>query len=96
MSDIVVEILVPVIVEVPSIGVRGPAGEDGPPGGGPQYTHTQSVANSSWTVAHNLGRNPDVATIVGDEIVDGRVTYPTLDSALVEFSSSVSGVALCY
>ena len=76
-------------IAVALAGIRGP-------GGGPVYVHTQSVANSSWTVAHNLGRNPLVTLFVGGELVLGRVTFPTVNSALVEFSTPLTGTANCY
>lgn len=81
-----------------SIGLQGPKGDAGANGisAGPAYVHTQSLANSSWTIAHNLNRNPMVELIVGGAIVNARVTFPTLDSALVEFSTAVTGTANCF
>ena len=77
-------------VVVALAGIRGPGGS------GPSHTHTQAVAQSSWTVVHNLGRHPLVDVEVSNEAVQARVTYPNNTSALVEFTSPQIGKAYCY
>ena len=75
--------------------------EQGPPGvdgvsAGPAYTHTQVSAQSSWTVFHNLSRKPLVDVRTNDEQIISRITFPNGASALVEFNSPQTGVALCF
>jgi len=85
-------------------GATGPAGINGPTGAtgpaGSTYLHTQSVANTVWTVNHNLDDK-----YVNVEPVDsanvsyvGRYDYPTIafvdnNTLTLTFSSSVSGYA---
>ena len=64
--------------------------------GGENYVHTQSSANSSWTVTHNLGRNPIILLISSGEQIYGRISYPTSNSALIEFGSAITGTAHCF
>jgi len=74
------------------VGIQGPKGDDA----SPSFVHTQTFLNSSWTVTHNLDRRPLLQLIVGGEVVAARVTYPSLNSALVEFATPVVGTANCY
>ena len=44
------------------------------------YDHTQAIADSIWTVTHNLGVNPSVQVIVDrEETVDGVVTTSRIE-----------------
>ena len=44
------------------------------------YDHTQSIADSIWTVVHDLGVNPSVQVIVDrEEVIDGVVTATTIE-----------------
>lgn len=59
------------------------------------HIHTQAVANTLWTVTHNLGKYPSVRikdgtghSIVGD-IVDVSINELT-----IEFTSAQAGVAI--
>ena len=70
----------------------------GPPGapGGSTYVHTQALAASVWTVAHNLARRPSVT--VTDHLgvaVLADVSY--LDNNLVQVthSTAITGFAYC-
>jgi hypothetical protein len=58
------------------------------------YTHTQAIASASWTVTHNMGKNPTVAIVdsSGDE-VEGEVTYVSTNQLIISFSAAFSGVA---
>jgi hypothetical protein len=77
-------------VEIP----RGPRGRDGlninP------YTHTQSSASVSWTVAHNLGYHPVVAieTPGGLEMI-GEVLHQSNNLLTISFASARAGTARC-
>lgn len=86
------------VTETIEIVEAGPQGPIGPAGvcDGPAFTHTQTSAQSSWTVVHQLGRKPMVDVQVSDEQVIARVTFPSANAALVEFNSPATGVALCF
>jgi hypothetical protein len=58
------------------------------------YTHTQSVASSTWVVNHNLSFYPNVT--VKDSagtIYEGEISYTSLGSLTLTFSSAFSGTA---
>lgn len=59
------------------------------------YRHVQGIASTSWTVVHNLGRYPSAVTVVdsGDTIVEGAVTYNSLNQLTIDFSSAFGGKA---
>ena len=58
------------------------------------YNHVQGVASSSWVINHNLGFYPNVTVQdSAGNIVEGEITYTTLDSITVTFSTSFSGEA---
>jgi hypothetical protein len=63
--------------------------------GAGRFVHTQSTPQLSWTVYHALNTNPMVWVVVDGEVVECRVTYPNLESALLEFNSPTSGKAYC-
>jgi len=83
---------------ISAAGPQGATGLAGPPGGA--YIHTQSVANTTWVINHNLD-----CTYVNIEPVAangysyaGRYDYPTIyfnnaNAATVTFSSAVTGYA---
>lgn len=55
----------PLVVQKPPVGVavvtgRGP---QGPPGTASSFVFTQALPSTSWTVTHNLGRNPVVQVL---------------------------------
>jgi hypothetical protein len=58
------------------------------------YTHTQSVASDTWVVNHNLSFYPNVT--VKDSagtIYEGEISYTSLGSLTLTFSSAFSGQA---
>jgi hypothetical protein len=58
------------------------------------YTHTQGVASSTWVVNHNLSFYPNVT--VKDSagtIYEGEISYTSLGSLTLTFSSAFSGTA---
>ena len=58
------------------------------------YVHTQSVAASTWTVVHNLGFYPNVTVRdSGGTIYEGEISYTTLDSLTLTFSTQFAGNA---
>lgn len=59
-----------------------------------RYTHTQSVASSSWTVQHNLGARPSVTVVnSSDEIIYPEVNYTNDNQVTLAFNTSLTGKA---
>lgn len=58
------------------------------------YIHEQVEASSRWVINHNLRKYPSV-TIVdsADTVVNGEVTYQSINTVIVEFSAPFSGKA---
>ena len=73
----------------------GPQGRDGAPGpSGAGYTHTQSVASTTWTINHNLGYRPSVELIdAGGNEFSAEVAHPSLNTAVVTIKVAVAGTA---
>lgn len=59
------------------------------------YIHTQAVAQTTWTINHNLGKLPSIRMKdgSGNNLV-GQVTSDTANSMTVEFNVAVDGVAI--
>ena len=58
------------------------------------YVHTQSIPSNTWTITHNLNKNPSI-TIVdssGAE-VEGAVTINSLNQITITFCGAFSGKA---
>lgn len=80
-------------VQVPGLqGPKGDPGERGAPGAG--YIHTQSVAATVWTVNHDLGIRPSVATfsLGGVEII-GAVQHLSINTLTITFNTAIAGTA---
>lgn len=60
------------------------------------YTHTQSVAATTWTVTHNLGRRPSVTVIdsAGTRVFGGE-SHQNTNQLTLTFSAPFAGTALC-
>ena len=58
------------------------------------YTHDQPVASATWSIAHNMGKNPSVSIVdsSGDEVI-GSVAHVSLNQLVVSFSAAFSGKA---
>lgn len=58
------------------------------------YIHTQAVASTTWTVTHNMGKNPSVSIIdsSGDEVL-GEVNHISDNQLTITFTAAFSGVA---
>lgn len=87
----------PVIGSQGPEGPVGPEGPEGPPGAdGGSYTHTQLSADTTWNVAHGLGRYPAVTVLdsAGSQ-VECSVTHTDLNNVVVTLSYAVSGTATC-
>jgi hypothetical protein len=70
-------------------------GEQGPPGlSGAGYTHDQVTPASTWTIVHNLQSKPPLTVVLAgaeDEPVFADVTYPDLNTAVVELPTASAG-----
>lgn len=92
-------------------GPRGATGPTGPTGAtGPgvttqqilnvivpavSYKHTQNLAQSTWSITHNLHFMPNVTVFdSGNTQVEGNVVHTDNDSLTIQFSASISGIAL--
>ena len=70
-----------------TLAEQGPAGVSDA-----AYVHSQAVAASVWTAAHNLGKYPAVTVtdnLYAELLAD--VSFPTLNTVQVAFSSARSG-----
>lgn len=58
------------------------------------YPHDQQISSDTWTIPHGLGKYPSITVIdsAGDE-VEGDVSYPSLNVAIVRFNGAFSGKA---
>lgn len=83
------------IVYVGPPGPTGPSGGGGSGGAVGSYTHTQSSPSQAWVVVHNLNTKPQIKIVVGGLEREGRITYPSLQSALIEFNYALAGEAYC-
>lgn len=100
MTDAVVVVATPGTVLVVASPARGPAGPPGPPGpaGSSQYTHTQLLPATVWTVQHNLGRRPAAASVFSAdytvEFGGFAVQHVDLNTLYLSADLPISGVAL--
>lgn len=58
------------------------------------YTHNQLSAAAVWTIAHGLGRIPQITIIdSGGDEVEGASAYPDLNTVILSFSAAFGGTA---
>lgn len=62
-------------------------------GGSEPFVFTQNYAVATWTILHNLGYQPSVSLVVGDEEVEAEVDYPDVNTVVVTFSAPQRGIA---
>ena len=76
-------------------GLDGDHGPPGPPGAnGAGYDFSQATPSPLWTIAHNLGFRPSVATFtVGGVEMIGTVTHLSANVVQIDFSIPVAGLA---
>jgi len=57
-------------------------------------THTQGVADTTWTIVHGFGYKPNVniTDSAGNQVI-GEVDYPDVNTAVITFSGAMSGTA---
>lgn len=62
--------------------------------GDKHYTHVQSSASTTWTVAHNLNKKPSVSIVdSSDNVVLGQVEHTDLNNLTITLSAATSGKA---
>lgn len=80
-------------VHVTPLGERGPPGPQGLAAG---YLHTQSSANATWTINHNLGFKPSVHLYtVGGLQFDGQIVHMSDNQCVVSLETAIAGFARC-
>lgn len=58
------------------------------------YTHTQGSPANPWVINHNLGFYPNATVLDStNSVVEGDITYPSLNQMQIAFSGAFSGVA---
>lgn len=65
-------------------------------GGGGGYRHTQSSANTSWMISHNLGRYPNIMAVdlAGNSIWGTQFNH-SLNISSLRFAQAIAGTADC-
>ena len=60
------------------------------------YKHTQSVSNTTWTINHNLNKNPSITLYtIGSVEFSGDITHTSLNQSIVTLTTSIAGFAIC-
>ena len=58
------------------------------------YTFEQRIADNSWVITHNLGKNPSVTVVDSSgNVVEGAVEYLNSNKVLVTFKAPFKGTA---
>jgi hypothetical protein len=85
----------PVVIGSPATAVSVVnSGPVGPPGQGAGFNYTQSVANTVWTINHNMGYRPSVQTFtVGGLEVVGEIHHQSTNQTVVSFNEALAGFA---
>lgn len=58
-----------------------------------RWIHTQSSAQSTWTVEHHFGLPPHVEVIIDDVESSAEVQHPDDETTLITFGIPVTGIA---
>lgn len=84
-------------------GQQGPQGPQGPPGpaglADPDtvaYRHVQSLPSDEWIIDHGRGWYPGGVVVLDSagSQWEGDLEYPSIDTLIIRFSASFSGVAI--
>ncbi len=60
------------------------------------YIHEQNTPSNTWVIDHNLSKYPSVDVIDSSgQLVEGEVTYNSLNRVTIMFNGSFTGVATC-
>lgn len=60
-----------------------------------QYTHSQDIAATVWTINHNMGRKPSGVTVIRSDgaVVVVHLAHPTVNQTVVTFEAANGGKA---
>lgn len=60
------------------------------------YLYEQNTPSDTWEINHNLGKHVSVEVIDSSgQLVEGEVTYNSLNKVTIRFNGSFTGVATC-
>lgn len=60
------------------------------------YDHTQAVANTVWTINHNMAKKPSVTVLnAAGDLSFGRIAYTNDNQLSITFSEAIAGKAYC-
>lgn len=61
------------------------------------FSFTQNIPSGTWTINHNLNKNPSVTItdLGGSIIMPDNITYSTLNSLTITFTTPQAGTAYC-
>ena len=60
----------------------------------PTLVFTQAIAAATWTIVHNTNRYPPVLVVdSANSVIEGDVSYDSLNQVTLTFSSAFAGVA---
>jgi hypothetical protein len=98
----ILEILVPEVLvisdtemEIIEVAIQGPPGRDGT-GAAATYIHTQAIAASVWTVAHNRGRRPAVMVVDNlSRALAADVAYLDDNTLQITHGAPMTGAVYC-
>lgn len=83
---------VKIVEENINVSITGIVGGGG--SGDAHFTHTQSAASATWSVAHNLGKKPSVMIVdSADFVLHGSVKYIDSNNLTINLSAPTSGKA---
>ena len=79
---------------VTAINELAARGNGGSTSGGVAYTHLQSLANTAWTINHNLGMRPAVTILdTGGNEVEADVAHTSFNQLVIRFAVPIAGIA---
>jgi len=61
-----------------------------------EFKYSQPVDSATWTIVHDLGRNPATVSTHDqfDNTIFGDVSYPDINTVVITYSSAIAGHAL--
>jgi hypothetical protein len=82
------------IVKVGVDGIPRYLPEGGGAGGATFYQHSQTVLSNTWVITHNLGFRPNVTVEdSGGSVVEGGITYDSINQLTIDFLVAITGTA---
>lgn len=82
------------ICVIGSLTGTGFGGGGGGGSGDANYVHTQGIAQTTWTVTHNLGKRVSVEAVdASGDTIEGNIHYNSDNQVTLTFEAAVSGAA---